>query len=1230
MKLDKRMLALLLVLATVFSLQMPVTVNAAEETVYNIGKDYDGKSDEVMTQSAADYASGKSNWKLERYVGGSATFFKNNVSKIYGSVGDYYVYRIKSPGSGVHSLTLNYATFFRSGMADIYILDTATTDIAAALIPENRVGKVDFYNENTNTTTDIAYGSSSVVGRWNFGSASEYFVVLQCSEAAPIYTSYCYIYPTSLKITKGSLTPTPLPQRARSLTVETHAVTTFEVATYCATGTINGRAMLFIPTEGKRLFVYDMVTKEKFDEVATMFTVCRGITADPDGKIWMVGSQNGMQCYDPNTGAVTTYNDIKSVVPNYSSGFDLIYADNGCLYFGGYSNAAVVEFNPATKKFRSLGSHNADASYACAVAYDPDGYIYAGLVGNKNSDSTHTREVVKIRISDGVCVGRTDVSDCVDKKEIMIRGGALCGDVYIAGGIEMNKMLAIDTNTMTQKTLYCSGKAITNPISFSVSESYGGKHYFSLNGKAYNGSAVSHRAGFYAIDDTTGEVKPVSANFTSSMRLGQDSIIDINGDPCAVGYSGSGFRYLNLKTDKIVVLNNLVGNADGAPISLHPMARGEKGSKKIYVGAFNTEKCAIIDTETGTVSGHFYTNGQTDCMTWYNGNLYAGNYKGGIVVQVDMQEKENNKVLLDFRYSKDPNGNTFDQVRVHAITAGDNKIFAGTMPDSYKRGGCIGWYDLKTGESYIERNVVRNQSINSLAYHNGYLYGTTTTAGGTGASDDTSLSAKLFVYDVANKRKVAEIDLRQHIAGLPSRLTHLAGITPDPQIAVNGKFWGVVAETLYSFTFDKTTNTIHIKEELVISKDKYTGGSSNLRIEFLEGYLYTYFRGSSVFCKIKMSDPSQYTVLPVSSPGDFMISEDKNLYYYNDSTIYVYPLVMTSADKTAAEKIDKTIAALPRPVTLQNKSAIESARATYNAMPYAQKALVQNYYLLEEAEAELLEARIAALNMNLLDRTLVNELLAAYFSMTIQQRRCVSNYNLLAQAQKKLDSAVYSIGKTNYSTLQAALNAAKSGDVIKLLQEDGAGSVVLPDGVTLDLNGFRLTCSDLNASAGKIIDSADAAGLLVCPTAQFAQNNPQLPLWDRQNSAYRLFAYTMTMHTELIRAGEDTYRFWFALELSDRSAYRVVQSGYAGLRIGVELSWNGTTLKSSAFTAPSADNFCKQWARAMLNDADTALYADITGIDTCPCEGTLTVRPWAQVNGVTATVTGMDLAIPVT
>lgn len=1240
----KRVFLLLLCVLMVLPMVAPASVSAATSVTYGIGvlqtgTGYSTQSiDDAIAQTKTYYANGTNNWCVQEYVHGITSggkFYSKTGTKVLAAVGDYIVYKIKSPGSGVRSLTLNHGTFFRSGKVDMYVIPATTTDVAASLVPDNRVGRIDFYNENTNASTDVKWNNNTVVGSYNFGSHAEYYVVFKACEASPISPAISYFYPSSLTITQGVLTPTESSQRTNSIIVSDSPIETFEPATYAATGEINGEPHIYIPIEGKRVFVYNLETGEKYDEIKTRFTVCRGITCDPEGRVWMVGSQYYLQCYDPATRTIKEY----STQGKMDSGFDLIYAENGCLYFGSSMNAVVYEFNIATETLRNFANLNADTAYACGLAYK-DGYVYAGLTGNKNSDEIHTREIVKIRVSDGVVVDRTDVSDCVDRKAIMIRGAGITNGIYMAGGIEVNKMLAVDIETMEQVEIKYNDVVITNGINFSPTEMLDGKRYFSVRPGTWDynpstgaGTKGSVEPGLYRIDDNTGEVEFVSGNVRNSLKYTQDSIININGKNCIFWDGGGNRYYMDLETKQVTNISNMVSNTDGAPVTIDSVAVGAPGKNQIFIGAFNNDKCSVFDTQSGTISGNFYSNGQTDCMLWYNGYLYAGNYKSGILTQVAQDEwglnggSAKNKVVIDFRYALDPNGEPFSQVRVHALAAGDGKVFAGTMPDSYLRGGCIGWYDTVTGETYVERNVVQNQSINALVYHDGYLYGTTTVAGGTGSGTDESLSAKMFIYDVANKRKVAEYDLHDYISGLPTRLSYMGGIAADPNIATNGKVWGVVAETLFSFTFNKKTGAITVKEEMVLSKTQYTGaGSKGLDICFLDGYIYAYFKASRLFLKMDYNDPTQYTPLPVSGPSHYVIGEDKNLYYSNDDTLYMYPLNVTDADKTAASAVDAAIAALPKPATLADKLAVENVRAAYDALFWDQRALMQRAYLLEEAEVDILEARIATINPQKPDQHLVNELMNIYQGMSSQQRSYVSNYAILEAAQNLLSSDVFAIGTQVFNTFEAAMAAAQRGDVIKLLANHEADNLVLDKDTVLDLNGNCLVCDTVDTAAlgfGNIIDSSAGAGLLLTKELTIKQNNTYLPLWDNLENGYRFFAYTFTVDSNPEKIAAGTQKFWYKMEFASDMAYEMISAGHTNLQIGVDLAWNGKHLVRAMFGRGeplSTHTFSSQWADMMRSNPDTWIYAVVSGLSDFALDGTLTVTPLVISNGCQAQV----------
>lgn len=95
----------------------------------------------------------------------------------------------------------------------------------------------------------------------------------------------------------------------------------------------------------------------------------------------------------------------------------------------------------------------------------------------------------------------------------------------------------------------------------------------------------------------------------------------------------------------------------------------------------------------------------------------------------------------------------------------------------------------------------------------------------------------------------------------------------------------------------------------------------------------------------------------------------------------------------------------------------------------------------------------------------------------------------------------YDDGETVYATVEAALAAAKEGDIVRMLKNSDESSValVVVNGVTLDLNGYQLTAKGLAAFNGNyVIDSsATTSGMLLVPYTNLTlpQDNKELPIW---------------------------------------------------------------------------------------------------------------------------------------
>ena len=153
------------------------------------------------------------------------------------------------------------------------------------------------------------------------------------------------------------------------------------------------------------------------------------------------------------------------------------------------------------------------------------------------------------------------------------------------------------------------------------------------------------------------------------------------------------------------------------------------------------------------------------------------------------------------------------------------------------------------------------------------------------------------------------------------------------------------------------------------------------------------------------------------------------------------------------------------------------------------------------------------------------------------------------------------IGTTYYATLAEALVAAGAGDTVVLLKNvDDAGNIILTKGITLDLNGKKLTADYLVAFDGNhVVDSTRGTGLLIVAKDCIklsADNNQNMAVWTGEgyklasvNANYEIVSSTGTGFTVKFRPGLG----------STTQAYLKTVDGVnaSGMQIIVRFSWVG-------------------------------------------------------------------------
>ncbi|WP_433431030.1 hypothetical protein [Nonomuraea sp. CA-141351] len=273
----------------------------------------------------------------------------------------------------------------------------------------------------------------------------------------------------------------------------------------------------------------------------------------------------------------------------------------------------------------------------------------------------------------------------------------------------------------------------------------------------------------------------------------------------------------------------------GEPIDVTALAEGPDG--RMYAGGFLNGGFAALDPKTGTKT-EFHTFSQSEDMIAHDGKLYIGAYPEARVYAYDPALPWNS---TEYSPSPEPGpaanpARLFDfaadkQIRPRALVSAGRYLAAGTMPDLGELGGVLAVWDPRTGTlKHAQRNVVQDQSIVSLAYRDGVLYGGTSIYSGQTATQPTQPEAKLFAWSVKENRLLWQIVPAPGKPAVPA-------LTFDDR----GRLWGIAGGEVFAVS----TAARKVIERVTLSDSKSTSGQ--LAFNRRDQTLYGAHAGQYVF-----------------------------------------------------------------------------------------------------------------------------------------------------------------------------------------------------------------------------------------------------------------------------------------------------------------------------------------------------------------------------------------------
>lgn len=547
-----------------------------------------------------------------------------------------------------------------------------------------------------------------------------------------------------------------------------------------------------------------------------------------DGTVYVgTGAQGKLFRYSPVTKEMEDLGSFSGQRQLYGLSAD----EHGNVYGGTYPGGKAFKYDPVTEQFIDYGQLSPGREYVRSTAYY-DGHLYAG-VGT-------TGGIIKLNVETG------------DKTELPLPelpGMDSFGTVNsldVAGHYlfaNLNGTLAVYdmANEEWSDNYYPDYRGLRLIIGQEGNDNV----YFIQNGK------------LMAIDLATLELSDTGVKYGTYIR--NSAWVEVEGDPDLPGFSiatvnfSGGVVYMNLETK---VTKGVSLPVDGQPVPIRVAEKGPDGA--IYMSGYPGGSGTKYDPETGEMVS--FGMGQAEGMASIGDKLYLGVYSGAVIYELDVTQPIALKQL--FRIEGED--------RPFMMTSGNGKLFIGTIPDYGELGGALTIYDPETGEHETYHDVIHNQSIVGLAYHDGKLYGSTSVDGGEGINP-TERAAKMFVWDLATNEKVME--WVPDLPGATSIPDMISGLTIGP----DGLLWGAADGIIFAMDLETM--------DVVKSKVIYPGVSRYGKWQPVyarwgdDGLLYTTLAGQLTVIEPNSLEHTRLDTTPVMVLGD-----DGHIYYRKDST----------------------------------------------------------------------------------------------------------------------------------------------------------------------------------------------------------------------------------------------------------------------------------------------------------------------------------------------------------
>lgn len=565
-------------------------------------------------------------------------------------------------------------------------------------------------------------------------------------------------------------------------------------------------------------------------------------------------------------------------LPGATGSWSIVTAEDGTVYIGSYPNGHLYKYTPGADLVEDLGQPVAGTTVIYGMIPGKDGKIYGGTYpgGNLFQYDPANGMTDYGQMKPGEQYVRGVAYD--QEKELLYAGVGAHAALF-----EFNPATGAKRNLLPDEYAKYSFVYDLNLV--------GGKLFIKLD-PGYNMVVLDVATGSVDAEFTAhsrGIIADPTRNvvyYTNGAHLYEYNLdtkttgqVMIGGHPAVLGQTAIGWSFVRLNDPDYpgLTLFGFIGNYEGKafkynlqtqklkvftlplpaqPTDIFNVAAGPDGN--IYSNGYISGGVGIFKPDTRTIVRQTGI-GQSESILTLGNKMYFGVYPDAKIFEYDLSKpwksKQNPRQLFTM--------GSENQNRPVAMAGSeaDQKLFIGTSPHYGMLGGAFTIYDIATGQADIRRNLIPDQSVISLAYKDGKVYGGSSIYGE--SSKPVAQEAKLFIWDIAEGRITYET------VPVPG-LTAIGALLVGPE----GHIWGLAQGTLFIFDPEK--------QEVIYREEKFPGlgyerGGVELELG-KDGYIYGTAQG-----KLFQIDPESKEVTILRNQDSHRLAQDAygNLYFKN-------------------------------------------------------------------------------------------------------------------------------------------------------------------------------------------------------------------------------------------------------------------------------------------------------------------------------------------------------------